>query len=410
MPIFKYEGYGEDGQIENGTLNAASERLAFDILQSRGLTVFALANDDGEAGQDVPWYKRDIRFSDGLLPTDVQASTAELLATLFSSGLSEREVLRIAAVSTENRAVRRHLQRALVLLEDGDRLADAFSKNNTLFSPLFNAFLRLGEDANELSGMMRSLATLLRKQSKSKQKILGALIYPAILIIAAVILLLVVTFYLAPNLIPLFTSVGATPPATLGGLMALNEFLASNWFWITGATILVGLLLLGSITHPDARKRLQTLFLGAPILGSVLRLNALSQIAGALVLLLRAGETLPAALRTTSLAFSTRGLFNACLSEAADALEGGGRAADRIDEEAKIPATFREMFRVGEETNSLPDTLAAVAETFALQADRQTERLITLLTPLMTLILGLGIGVLIYTLMGAILEVNELAF
>ena len=410
MPIFKYEGYGEDGHAENGTVSAASEKLAFEILQSRGVTLFSLALDDGGSAADLPWYKRDIQFSDGLLPTDVQASTAELLATLFSSGLSEREVLRIAALSTDSHAVRRHLEGVLVLLEDGDRLADAFSQQNTLFSPLFTAFLRLGEDANELSTMMRSMAALLRKQSKSKQKILGALIYPAILMIAAIILLLVVTFYLTPSLIPLFTSVGATPPATLGALMTLNEFLASNWVWLAGVTTLAGLVFLGTIPNSKARRKVQTVFLCTPFLGRVLRLNALSQIAGALVLLLKAGETLPAALRTTADAFSTQDVFNVCLFEAADALESGRRAADRFEDEPQIPATFREMFRVGEETNSLTDTLGAVAETFALQADRQTERLITLLTPVITLILGLGIGVLIYTLMGAILEVNQLAF
>ncbi|MFP3344538.1 type II secretion system F family protein, partial [Halomonas sp. SIMBA_159] len=95
---------------------------------------------------------------------------------------------------------------------------------------------------------------------------------------------------------------------------------------------------------------------------------------------------------------------------AATALEEGRHAATVFDTSQLVPPTFRELFRIGEQTNRLTLTLNALSMAMNAQVEQSAQRFITLLTPVLTLVLGSGIGLLVYTLMGAILEVNELAF
>ncbi|MEX0301154.1 MAG: type II secretion system F family protein [Leisingera sp.] len=140
------------------------------------------------------------------------------------------------------------------------------------------------------------------------------------------------------------------------------------------------------------------------------RLSSLSQLSQAIELLLTSGMPLPDAFRQAAGALGGASGYHATFLEAAEAVEGGLNASAAIEADPFIPASFKELFRIGEETNRLPSTLAALAETMSAQADRQSQRILGLLTPILTLIIGSGVGFLIYTLMGAILEINEIAF
>lgn len=410
MPTFSYLGYSEEGLSEEGTIDAANEKMAFETLASRGVTVFELQQGAVTAASQIPWYRRDIKLFGEKLDPREQANTAQLMSTLASAELTAPDMVRLLAISSESQMIKLHFERVGQRLENGETLAEAFEAENKVFSPIFVSFLRISDTANTLPMLLEELATFFRKQADIQQKIMSALIYPAILLFAAIALLFVVVLYLAPNLEPIFSSVGKDPPVILTALLKTETFLRSNWFVLlfASAAALIGCLF--TIQLPWGKNLISTIFYRLPLVGNAAKLASLSRITSATAMLLKSGQTVADALRNASNSLSLGGDLQRIFHAAASSIEQGSSASSVFADEASIPSSFAELFRIGEETNRLPSTLSALSETLSSQVERTTQRVLTLLTPALTLFLGLGIGLLIYTLMGAILEVNELAF
>lgn len=410
MPVFSYQGYSNSGLAEEGTIDAANEKIAFETLASRGITVFELQQGSSKIASSIPWYRRDIKLFGDRLELREQANTAQLMATLVSAELTSAEMVRLLAISAESQAIRLQFERIGQRLENGELLADAFSAENRLFSPIFASFLRVSDATNTLPKLLAELSEFLRKQAEIQQKIVSALIYPSILLFAAVSLLFVVVLYLAPNLEPIFVSVGKPPPGILAAMLATETFLRSNWILLSCglAGVFVGLAYM--FQHPSGSDLATRVYFRLPVIGQVAQIAELSRITQATGLLLRSGQPLADAMKNAAQAMATFKHFRILFEEAASEIEAGSTAWSIFAGENLIPPSYTELFRIGEETNRLPSTLSALSDALASQSERTTQRLLSLLTPALTLVLGLGVGLLIYTLMGAILEVNELAF
>jgi len=408
MPQYFYEGYDRSGKSETGSIDSGSEKLAFETLQSRGVTVIDLAPGKGRIFSDVPWYKRDIRFSDRELSDQDQAIVADLLAVLFQAKLPISEVIRIATLSAEKAGIKRHFERTGQRVAEGESFPDAFEAENRLFSPIFVSFLRVSDTTNMLPLLLKELSKFFQKQNAVKQNIASALIYPSILVCAAIALFFVIVLYLAPNLEPIFASVGRDMPTMLRFLLWLNSALREYWF-----LLLLGIFgsFLGTIALvqlPSIRSVASRLRYSLPMFGALSLLSILSRLVQSTQLLLSSGLPLEEALRVSGEHMARASPLRVRFAEAATAVEEGRSAAAVFDEDSRLPVAFKELFRIGEQSNSLPVTLTALSEHVSGQLERKSQQLLSFLTPTLTLILGLGIGTLVYTLMGAILEVNEI--
>lgn len=410
MPVFSYQGCDSTGSIETGTIEVNNEKLAFEILQSRGITVFEISLGEKSLIPALPWYKRDIKFRHANLSFQEQATTANLFATLFDAGLSAPEAIRIAALSSEKPEVARFFEKVNQHVADGMTFASAFETENRLFSPIFVSFLKISDAANTLPDLLKDLAKFFEKQSSARNKILSALIYPTVLLVAAVVMFLVVSLYLAPNLEPVFTSADKEVPATLSFLLKVNTALRHHGLIILAGAIISTISLIVLFQTPTISSKLGEIRFKLPIIGKMIKLNTLARLTQATELLISSGQPLASSLRTASQVMGGASEIGNRFREASEAIEAGIPASEVFRNDQNMPPTFKELFRIGEESNRLQSTLAALSETMSSQADRQAQRMLVLLTPILTLILGLGIGTLIYTLMDAILEVNELAF
>lgn len=410
MPTFSYHGCDNDGAETSGTLEAQSEQVALETLQARGITAFSLNEGQKNLGPRDPWYRREITFGRKSLALSTQANSAELMATLFAAGLSSAEVMRISAMSTEDPTVRRQFNRTYQRLEDGELLSQAFKEENQNFSPIFLSLVTVGDKANAAAQQLEDLASYLRRQNTIRQRLSSALIYPTILIVAAFALLLVIVFYLAPTLEPLFRSAGKPLPGTLATLLAIKDLVVSRW----------QLLLLGSFCATMAAafalqtrtgKELWASFLARlPVLGTVLACAELARLTQSTVLLLSSGFNIAEAMNTAARANTNKTPLSATFQDSAASIQAGGTASEMISRNAYIPNFYIELFQVGESANQLPSTLTTLARALNSRVETQTQRLLLLFTPFITLSLGTGVGLLVYSLMGAILEISDIAF
>lgn len=402
MPVFSYKGYTAEGRVESGQLDTLSEAAAYDTLRAMGLSVVDLR--DSALSPPVPWYRREISLTSGTLPLADQAALAEQLAVLFRVRLPLTQILSILQNSAERRDMRDRLARIRWLVSEGTSFPDAFAQAGPRVSPMFLTLLQMGHRSDAMPVLMADLADYLREQQRLKGKVVGALLYPAVLLAATFGLLLIVTLSLAPALAPIFAGQDRPMPGGLAAFLAIGAVLKTHGVALALAVVLAGLAAVLLL-----RRFWSRIALRLPLIGPILRDNALLRLNRALVLLLRAGWPLNDALQTCT-TLAPQDPFAPALRAASDALEKGGRAHDALALAGGMPPLFLDLFRIGEETNTLEEVLQAVSRALSDRTERRTQRLLAALTPTLTLLIGGVIGLLITTIMGAVFSVNDLAF
>ncbi len=383
-------------------MDSPSEVAAIDTLRALGLTVVELT--DGRVTSALPWWRRDISLSGGVLALAEQAALAEQMATMLRVRLPALEMLRILAQGAGRADTRDRLERTARLVAEGVPLAPAFEQAGPKVAPVFLSLLRAGAQSDAMPEQLTDLARLLRLQDQLRGQVATALLYPAILIVAAVAVMLIVALTLAPALTPLFEGDGREMPASLAFFRALGDLIRGWWLLLTIALIaLIVLVVLG------LRAGWGRVVFRLPLFGPLMRDAALLALVRSLALMLRAGRPLAEAMRGMADADPT-GPFAPDLRAATAALERGERAHAALAKGGRLPPMVRELFRVGEEANALIPVLEALSQTVQGQLDQSTQRLLRLLTPILTLIIGGAVGALVYSIMGAVLSINDLAF
>jgi type II secretory pathway component PulF len=409
MSQFFYKGFDSLGGEESGMIEAASEPLAYDMLAGRGVIVSELGRAGALKQEQKSWYLRDISLSGG---RDLQseAEAAELLATLFEAGLTATAVFDVAAKTIRAPTAAKHFRKVESALQDGLPLSEAFGAPTSPFGDLFARFVSIGDKSNLAPVLLRELSTLLRKEFEARQKLRSALIYPIILILAAIAMLCLVVFFLAPNLMIVFEALDREPDGIIGALATLNVFI-SNHFELIGLAFLAALMAgLIALTHPKLAELRSQLWYQMPLLGQIARAQDLVSLCQFTALLIRSGAALSEALKDSTIGANRASPYPQLFAQAALDIEAGQAPQHVFEGENALPVSFKELYRVGAETNRVPDVLMVAAAAQQRAVDLKTQRALGLLTPVLTLIIGLSIGLLVYTIMGALLEVNELAF
>lgn len=403
IPIFSYRAYGDAGRIEAGQLDSPTETAAYDTLRALGLTVVDLREGDAALGAE-PWWKRDLVFGSGALPLADQAALAEQMATMLRVHLPVLEALNILAQGAERSDVRRRLERVARLVAGGMPLAEAFAHSGPRVAPVFLSLLRSGEQSDALPDQLTDLARLLRLKDQLRGQVTTALLYPSILIAAAVAVILIVSLTLAPALAPLFEGESRQMPGSLSFFLALGTVVSTWW-----PVILLGFLGLGAGFFWVSRSGWGRVAYRLPLFGPLLLNSDLLTLVRSLALLLKSGWPLAEAMRGL-VKSDAGGPFLPDLKAAISALERGERAHPALAKGGRLPAMSRELFRIGEETNTLVPVLEALSQTLQGQLEQSTQRFLRLLTPILTLVIGGAVGALVYSIMGAVLSINDLAF
>jgi general secretion pathway protein F len=402
MPEFRYRALTADGRKESGTGSYASEAIAFSSLVSLGLTVVELELIQTDQSQSVsapswPWRK--------VIPLNTQADLAEQMALMFAANLPLAEMLRLLSEGTDNTSVKRTFVRVSQLVADGMLFPTAFKTVAAEFSPLFPSMLAVSYASSNPALILTSLSSYLRRQEQLKSQLGTAIIYPVILVIAAMLVVLLLSFYLAPSLAPMFASMDRPIPNSIAVFLVIRDMLTRYWAALPAIVLLLPLIAAWIAQQFPAP--VQTFRSRLPVLGPLSMSLSLARLTRALELLLSSGQPLAVALRETA-AFMRGELHAKLFQEAATAIEAGGTASSVFVEEKTLPRMFIELFRYGEATNTLPAVMASLASALEVKAERQTQAMTALIVPALTLVVGGGIAVLVYSVMSAVLSVSDL--
>jgi general secretion pathway protein F len=404
MATFRYSAYGSNGDLAEGTLDAATADAASDMLWSQGLTPIKMQAADGSG---TKWWNREITLATGHQRADLLAFTREF-ATLNAAEIPLDDALRILREQASSPRLRTLVDGILAEILNGLPLSEAMQKQGKVFPTEYVAVVRAGEIGGTLSDVLLELAELLERRAEIRGKIQSALIYPSMLVLLSLGTLAIIIGGLIPSIAPIFGQTGKPMPTSIQLMLALQE----HWFAILAAGLLIVLVsaaALGvAVRDPKRQRVLDRAKLRMPIVGNFLLRQEAARFARTLGTMLKAGVPLVQAAKSASSVIGNRHIA-AGMEQAIEEVQQGAALHRALRKEAVLPAVALQMISVGEESGKLDRMLLRVAVMLEQQIQAGIDRFMSALTPVLTVSIALLVGILIMPVMNAVLSINDMA-
>ena len=380
---FTWQGKDAKGTLVKGNLVAVNEAAVRANLRRQGLVPVQIRR------QSTLFQKRS------KITTEDIAIFSRQLATMMQAGIPLVQAFEIVANGHENPGMQKLLSAIKVDIESGTTLADALAKHPLYFDDLFVNLVNSGEQSGALETLLDKIATYKEKTEAIKKKIKKALTYPTAVIVVAFIVTAVLLVFVIPQFESLFQGFGADLPAFTRLVVNLSLFVRSN-----GLFLLFGLVAAVTIfTYFKKRSRpfnhfLDRMVLRLPVIGEIMRKAAIARFTRTLSTMFAAGVPLVEALE--SVAGATGNIvFEQATLEVRTEVATGQRLQRAMEATELFPNMVIQMVAVGEESGSLDDMCAKVADFYERDVDDSVDNLSSLLEPMIMAILGILVGGLV---------------
>lgn len=390
MARFKYSGRDRKGK-KQGTINAASRREAMVKLKDEGIRVIEMT--------EVPetLMTMDISFGN---PVKLQHFVIYLrqFSTLLKAGVTVVEATAILAVQTESKGLKKALLDTEQELREGNPFSEAVSKHKKIFSPMFINMVKAGEVSGNMEETLESLAEDFEKQHYTKQKIVSALTYPAvigILAIGAVIFLLV---SVVPTFVTMFADMGAELPAITKFVLASSKFMQSFWWLIALIIVLIIVFFIYIKKNQNTKYYLDYALLRMPIFGNMMQKAALARMMRTLSTLFSSSVPILQAMSIVEKVVENE-VISRVIRESRDTLEKGRSMTEPMTRHWAFPPLVTQMISIGENTGALDAMLSKIAEFYEKEVEQGTDRLKSLIEPIMIVLLAGVVGVIVLSIM-----------
>jgi general secretion pathway protein F len=408
MPAFRYTAIGPGGEVQRGVMEAETEAEVIARLQRQGSTPMrAEPAASGGGGLARLLGGSGLRDRQGLRRQEVADLVLEL-ATMLGAGQDLDRALRYMQEAAPNARVRRVVTGLRDAVRDGAPLSVALGRYPGSFNRLQIGLVRAGEAGGKLAQALARMAELLDRQRSLAATVSSALIYPALLTVAAVGSVVLLMTQVLPQFIPIFEGSGAALPASTQFLIDASEALSAY-----GAHALLALLLLLLAVRVMLRRRgprlaADRLLLRLPVVGGLMREVLAARFTRVLGTLLTNGVPLIAALDVVREALGNRAAVAA--TEAATASARGGAGLTKpLEASGVFPLRTIHLLRLGEENAQLGAMALRAAEIHEERTRLATQRLVALLVPSITILMGLMVAGIVVSMMTAMFSLNDLA-
>lgn len=405
MPQYHYRAFTKQGTFVEGVAEANSKDVAEDLLWAQGLTVFAARETNNTGAQ--AWWRREFFARVHLKPAELAVFTRDL-AVLHEAEIPLDDALRLQADQGSNQRLRWLARAMLDEVLDGSHLSDAMARRPRSFGADYVGIVRAGEIGARTAQVLAELADLLEQRLEMRAKMVSALVYPCILILMALASVALILSVLVPTFAPIFAESGRPLPSGIAALVALRDH------WLEAAAGIALLLLAvtaiaGLVSRsPAGRRAFDSAMLRMPIVGPLLAQREIARLSRTLATLLRAGVPLLNGLETAKTLVGNVALAEA-MAGAADGLRGGENLSTALRNVTLLPPIAVRMIAVGERAGRLDEVLLRVAVMFETETRRRVDRLMSVLSPVLTIAISGVVGGLIFTVMNAIISINDLA-
>jgi general secretion pathway protein F len=401
MPTYQYRAVRNDGIVQIGTLEATSRPDMLERVRHLGLTPIEASETDGS--NTVPAAKK----LKGGNRKSVTRAISEL-AVLLGAGLTLDRALSICLDTISHSTTREAFAELHLQVKQGVPLSRAMLADSGMFSPMAAAMVEAGEANGKLETSLERLAQSMERADELRQVIKSSLIYPIILCIIAVSVILMMLLFVVPQFETLFSSAqGNLPPATRA-IMAASHALKDYGLMAALALVVLFFAIVQWFKQPSVRLSVDRLLLNVPQIGPLIASSETSRFSRALGSLVDGGVALPSAMAIAQRTFSNQ-YMAATIGRVTDGVREGSGLSGPLAATGLLPKVALGFFRTGEETAQLGPMLERLADLLDRDVRNNLQQFISILTPLITVVLGGVVAFVIASIMSAIIGFNDIA-
>jgi type IV pilus assembly protein PilC len=385
--LFKYKVLDQTGAPKEGSIDAATKDLAISSLQRRGFIVTSITGEEEKKSIFQMSFFEKVPLKDVVV-------LSRQIATLFNAQVSALKAFTMLAANTENKLLGRQLRQISDDLQAGTSISGALSKHPTTFSDFYVNMVRAGEESGKLNDVFSYLADYLDREYELTSKTKNALIYPAFVISVFIIVMILMFVFVIPKLSSIITDSGQVVPLYTKIIICISNFFVSYGIFILIFFVLAGLYLWRLSRSERGKKYIDGIKISTPVLGNLYRKLYLARIADNLDTMLTSGIAIVRAIDISADVVGNK-VYSDILKQTGEDVKEGSALSDAFAKHPEMPPIMVQMVKVGEETGALGSILKTLGQFYKREVDDAVDTLVGLIEPIMIVLLGLGVGVLL---------------
>jgi type IV pilus assembly protein PilC len=398
--IFAYKAIDSSNTQREGKVEASSVDAAITVVQKRGYTIISI--DEVEDRKGI--FDIELSLFKGVKAKEIVILSRQI-STLFQAHVSPLRIFRLLSAEVENPTLQNVMNRIVDDLQGGSSISRALAAHPAVFSNFYVNLVRSGEESGSLDKSFSYLADYLDRSYEIASKARNALIYPAFVITVFCVVMILMLTMVIPKVAQILVDSGTELPIYTKVVIGFSDFLV-NWIGLIFIFLSVAIIAFWQfVKSPVGSRFMDQFILSIPYVGDLKRKLILTRLCDNMSTMLSNGISIVPALEVTSEVVENA-VYVEILTAALADVKAGRSFADAISEYPEIPTVLSQMVRVGEETGSLSEILSTLALFYRREVNNAIDTLIGLIEPVMIVLLGLGVGLLLASVLMPIYSIT----
>lgn len=411
MPVFEYKGLTEAGKNTRGLRDADSAKTLRAVLRKEGIFLTEVVSQKEAGGGSSSAIKDgevNVKklFGPRVSSSDIAVMTRQL-AVLIGAGVALVEALSALQEQVDHDRLKLIVSQIKTRVNEGSTLADAMAQHPKVFSTLFVNMIRAGEHSGALDVVLVRLADFTESQARLKSKIVGTMIYPALMLVVGIGIMAILFTVVVPNVTKIFENNRMTLPLMTRMLIWLSNFSRNYWWLILGGTVALVWGFFAWKKTAKGRAKWDAVVLKAPLFGKLVRMIAVGRFTRTLSTLLKSGVPLLGALDIVKNIVNNTVLADV-IDKARDSIREGESIAAPLKRSGQFPPLVYHMIAIGERSGQLEDMLVSVADSYESQVEVSVTAMTALLEPVMIVGMGGAVAFVVFSILMPILQMNTM--
>lgn len=406
MGTFIYQGEDSEGKKVKETVTAGDRYAVYDIARTNGHTISSIEEQTGFSMKRMIDMEA-INYKLGRVKQDELVMTTRNLGSMLVAGLTVTRALSVIERQSTNAKLRGVVKKIIARINKGDQFCESLKEFPEVFSDLYVAMIRAGEESGNLAESLQTLAIQMERSSSLKKKVKGAMMYPSIVILVMLIIGVLMMIFVMPQITGVFKGMGKDLPMTTRVLINMSDFMVNYTFFAIGGMIafIVGVGYL--IKSKPGKIGTSWIVPKLPVIGNLAKEMNSARTARTLSSLLNSGVDVMQALEITEDVVQNI-FYKKVLADARARVEKGSPLSDAFIERKDLyPILVGEMILVGEETGQIAGMLGELAIFYETEVERKTKDLSTIIEPLLMVVIGAGVGFFALALIAPIYSIGD---
>lgn len=399
--LFNYVAIDSTNVQREGTVEAGNVDTAIVAVQKRGYTLISI----DEVAEKKSLFNFEITLFQGVSNKEIVILSRQI-ATLFQAHVSPLRIFRLLSAEIENKYLQNILNTIVDDLQAGSSIARALAVHPQVFSSFYVNLVRAGEESGSLEKSFNYLADYMDRSYEVSSKAKNALIYPAFVIGVFFIVMGLMLTMVIPKVAKILIDSGGELPIYTRIVIGLSDFMSHYIGLILIAFSVIAVGVWQFIKTPVGRRALDEILISLPVMGNLQRKLVLMRLCDNLSTMLTSGISIVQALEVTSDVLGNL-VYKEIIDSAIADVKAGRSFADSISEYPEIPGVLAQMIKVGEETGSLGEIVGTLAVFYRREVNNAVDTMIGLIEPMMIVLLGLGVGVLLASVLMPIYSITN---